>query len=183
MKIIVGLGNPGKEYQRSRHNAGFILVDFLAERLQLPFKAEKKFQVEMTKGEIIYRGDTEDLCLIKPQTFMNNSGQAVRAVLDYFYPDVLEEESNHLIVAHDDLDLALGDFKLQRGKGPKVHHGLQSLYQHLGTKDFWHLRLGIDNRQGIRDQAPADYVLQKMNNFELGQLDKAIEAALNELIP
>lgn len=183
MKIIAGLGNPDQKYAHSRHNAGFIFVDYLATRLHLKFQAEKKLQAALAKSEIIYRGESSDLLLIKPLTMMNNSGQALRAVLDYYYPDALEEESNHLIVAHDDLDLELGEFKLQRGKGPKIHNGLQSVYQHLGMKNFWHLRLGVDSRQGLRNQPSAAYVLQKMSAAEERQLQQAVVEAFELLLP
>lgn len=182
MRVIVGLGNPGKEYEQTRHNAGFMFVDALAKRLQLPWKFEKKFTAQIAKGEIIYQGSTEDLCLIKPQTFMNNSGQAVRSVLDYFYPEILTQEPQHLVVAHDDLDLILGEYKLQK-KGPKIHNGLLSLYQHLGFQDFWHLRLGIDTRHGERNIPPADYVLMKLSSAEQQQLEQVITSAISLILP
>lgn len=182
MRIIVGLGNPGKNYQNTRHNAGFIFVDYLADLLQLSWKYEKKLQAKLARSEVIYQGSTEDLCLIKPETFMNLSGQAVRAALDYYYPDVLEEEPQHLVVAHDDLDLPLGEFKLQK-KGPKVHNGLQSLYQHLGFDDFWHLRIGVDTREGMRTLPPADYVLMKMSPEEQKQLQESLKSAVSMILP
>ena len=182
MKIIVGLGNPGKEYEQTRHNAGFALVDYVAERLALKFKFEKKFDAEIVKTTAIYQGNSEDICLIKPMTFMNLSGSAVRSIIDYYYDDLLfEGEENHIIVAHDDLDLPLGEFKIQRGKGPKTHNGLNSLYQHLGTKNFWHLRIGVDNRDGSRNISPSDYVLMKLSNDEKALLNKAIEESFNLL--
>jgi len=175
MKIIVGLGNPGKEYENTRHNAGFTFIDFLVQKFALDLKFDKKFNVEYVKTEIIQNGVAEDICLIKPMAFMNNSGITLRAFLDYFYAEVLEEtESNHLIVAHDDLDLDLGQFKLQKGKGPKVHNGLNSIYKHLGHKNFWHLRLGIDSRIGNRSIEPSNYVLMKMNQIDQEKLKKVI---------
>jgi len=85
-------------------------------------------------------------------------------------------------VVHDDLDLALGTFKLQKAVGPKEHNGLQSIYQHLGSKDFWHLRLGIDSRAGLRTTSPADYVLQAMSPAELQVFDKTIKVLLQDLL-
>lgn len=178
MKIIVGLGNAGKEYENTRHNAGFTFVDFLAKKFSLNLKFDKKFNVEYVKTEIVQNGVAEDICLVKPMAFMNNSGITLRAFLDYFYADILEEdEGNHLIVAHDDLDLDLGQFKLQKGKGPKVHNGLNSIYKHLGHKNFWHLRLGIDSRSGTRSIEPSSYVLMKMTQAEQNKL----QAVINEV--
>ncbi len=175
MKIIMGLGNPGKDYEETRHNAGFEMVDYLAKKFSLKFKFDKKFQAEYVKAEIIQNGVPEDICLIKPMTFMNNSGMALRSFLEYFYEEILDEdEGNHLIIAHDDLDLELGQFKLQKGKGPKIHNGLSSIYQHLGHKNFWHLRLGVDSRGGERNISPSDYVLMKMNSAEKDKLQNVI---------
>lgn len=177
MKIYVGLGNPGKDYQHTRHNAGFMLVDAMAQELDLSFKFEKKFNAELAVKR-------DDIFLIKPQTYMNNSGQALRAFLDYLKIDIQDPFSGpeDLIVAHDDLDLALGTFKLQKGTGPKDHNGLQSVYQHLGTRDFWHLRLGIDSREGERIVSSADYVLQVMPQDERQILIETIEPLLQELL-
>lgn len=181
MKIFVGLGNPGKEYEQSRHNAGFIFLNALAKKLDLSFKFDKKF-----KADIASRRD--DIFLLKPQTFMNLSGQALRSFLDYLKIDLgdslngLLDGPNDLIVVHDDLDLPLGTYKLQKGTGPKAHNGLQSIYQHLGTQDFWHLRLGVDSRAGERQIPPADYVLKSMTTAEQKQLDSVIEQLLQELL-
>jgi PTH1 family peptidyl-tRNA hydrolase len=177
MKIYVGLGNPGEKYQKTRHNAGFMFIDAIAEELGLSFKFEKKFNSELAVKR-------DDLFLLKPQTFMNNSGQALRAFLDYLKIDLQNSLSGpeDLIVVHDDLDLELGTYKLQKAVGPKEHNGLQSIYQHLGTKDFWHLRLGIDSRKGSRNVPPADYVLQTMSPTEDQLLHKTIKMLLQELL-
>lgn len=171
----MGLGNPGKEYEQTRHNAGFAMVDYLAKKFSLTLKFDKKFQAEYVRTEIIKNGVAEDICLIKSMAFMNNSGVTLRAFLDYFFDEIItEDEGNHLIVAHDDLDLELGQFKLQKGKGPKVHNGLDSIYKHLGHKDFWHLRLGVDSRKGNRNISPSNYVLMKMNQEEKDALEQVI---------
>lgn len=182
MKVIVGLGNPGLEYEKTRHNAGFIFVDFLAQKFALNLQFEKKFELAYVKTEIIQNGVAEDLCLIKPLAFMNNSGIVLRNFLNYFYSDLLEEdEGNHLIVAHDDLDLDLGQYKLQKAKGPKVHNGLNSIYKHLGHKNFWHLRLGVDARGGQRQLEASHYVLMKMNLEEQTRLQLAIDEVAKAL--
>ncbi len=182
MKIIVGLGNPGPEYQKTPHNAGFMLVDYLADKFALPLRVDHKFKAAYAKGELLRDGLAQDVFLIEPQTFMNESGVAVRSLLDYFYKGVLEEdEGNHLIVAHDDLDLPLGTFKLQKGKGPKTHNGLLSLYQHLGHKNFWHLRLGVDGRGSDRSLPSRDYLLKPYSATELEQLRQMVERVAAEL--
>jgi peptidyl-tRNA hydrolase, PTH1 family len=177
MKIYVGLGNPGDKYQKTRHNAGFMFVDAAAKELDLAFKFEKKFNAALAVKR-------DDLFLLKPQTFMNNSGQALRAFLDYLKIDLQNSLSGpeDLIVVHDDLDLELGNFKLQKAVGPKDHNGLQSIYQHLGTKDFWHLRLGVDSRKGVRNISPADYVLQVMSKTESQIFNKTVKVLLQELL-
>ncbi len=178
----MGLGNPGKDYEQTRHNAGFALVDHLAQKFSLALKFDKKFTASYVKTEIIRHAVAEDLCLIKSTAFMNNSGQSLRAFLAYFYPEILEEdEGNHLIVAHDDLDLELGEFKLQKGKGPKIHNGLASIYQQLGHKNFWHLRLGVDSRNGERSIAPSNYVLMKMLEAEQAKLQEVINKVSDSL--
>ncbi len=178
----MGLGNPGKEYEETRHNAGFALVEYLAKKFSLALKFDKKFQAEYVKAEIIKNGVAEDICLIKSMSFMNNSGVTLRAFLDYFFEEIIkEDEGHHLIVAHDDLDLELGQFKLQKGKGPKVHNGLSSIYQHLGHKNFWHLRLGIDSRNGERNISPSSYVLMKMNQEEKTKLQEVVTEVADSL--
>lgn len=182
MKIIVGLGNPGTEYQRTPHNAGFMLVDYLSDKFALPLRFDTKFKAAYAKGEVLRESLAQDVFLIQPQTFMNESGVAVRALLDYFYKGILDEdEGNHLIVAHDDLDLLLGSFKLQKGKGPKQHNGLLSIYQHLGHKNFWHLRLGVDGRGSDRALPSRDYLLKPYAAEDLTTMKKMVEEVAAEL--
>lgn len=163
---MVGLGNPGAEYAQSRHNAGFRLVEIWAETLasqvqitQPPvWQTMKKIQAEVCK--------LDDWVFLKPQTFMNASGSAIRAALDYFsqfnHQSLAAQQKilSQVMVIHDDLDLEFGTAKLQFGKGPKIHNGLLSIYQHLGTQDFWHVRIGIDGRGGKRQVPAKTYVLQ-----------------------
>jgi PTH1 family peptidyl-tRNA hydrolase len=182
MKIIVGLGNPGAEYARTPHNAGFMLVDYLVEQFALPLRFDAKFKAAYAKGEVVRNGLAQDVFLIEPQTFMNESGVAVRALLDYFYKGILDEdEGNHLIVAHDDLDLPLGSFKLQKGKGPKVHNGLLSIYQHLGHKNFWHLRLGVDGRGADRSLPGRDYLLKPYDQADRDKMQESIKEVTAQL--
>lgn len=158
MKIVVGLGNPGEKYQHSRHNAGFMCVDVLREQLSLPaWTVMKKNQALISKSA--------EWLLIQPQTFMNQSGLAVRSILEYYlkYGQLTESARLNLLknvfVAHDDLDLRLGAHKIQFGRGPKVHNGLRSLNEHLGTEQFWHVRIGVDGRETTNRVPGREYVL------------------------
>lgn len=170
MTIIVGLGNPGEKYRYTRHNAGWMAIDVLASKLGLRWQTDKKHQAEVARGS--------DHLLIKPTTFMNESGLAAASIMRYYQ---LEIEPNEIVVMHDDLDLELGSFKLQQGIGPKVHNGLQSLYDHLKTKDFWHARIGIDGRQGDRSLPGSAYVLQQFSSVEQEQLQKTITDLIAKL--
>lgn len=161
MQVIVGLGNPGTSYQNTRHNVGWQVLDQLARDFKADdFRLQKKLKSELAKtGNIIF---------IKPQTFMNESGVAVRETLKFYadFEDIKNQALPNLFVIHDDLDLELGRFKLQLGTGPKIHNGLLSLYQHLGTNEFWHVRIGVDSRQGNRTLSGREYVLQKFSPEE-----------------
>ena len=165
IKLMVGLGNPGLEYEQTRHNAGMLYVDWWRQQLNGSAWSEvKKFKALMSK---VRMADEETIILAQPQTYMNLSGEAVRAITDYY-----RLKADEVMVAFDDLDLKLGEWKIQKGKGPHGHNGLESIYTHLGTKDFWHLRLGIDDREGERVIAPRDYVLMKLSNDELEELKR-----------
>src|SRR3989338_6511491 len=137
MKIIVGLGNPGEQYENTRHNAGFMAVDALAQELGLKWKNNKKFKADLTKGD--------DFILLKPLTFMNESGAAVSAVLSYYKPplDTRPTEQSFgreagwgdfLTVIHDDLDIELGKYKISVDSRSAGHNGVQSIINHLNTK-------------------------------------------------
>jgi PTH1 family peptidyl-tRNA hydrolase len=163
MKFLCGLGNPGEKYQKTRHNIGFMALDQLQQDLEVQTgqSAEKKsaFSSEVLKFS--------QLLLFKPQTFMNDSGRAARAAVDYYQKDFSSGQPlDNFYVLFDDLDLEIGKYKVQFGKGPKVHNGLLSLYQHLGTDQFWHVRLGVDGRQGSRTIAGQDYVLAAFTDLE-----------------
>ncbi|MGD9129385.1 MAG: aminoacyl-tRNA hydrolase [Candidatus Woesebacteria bacterium] len=195
MKVIIGLGNPGQKYQNNRHNIGFMLVDYLAGCLGLNFQSFKKIHSEISKSE--------DFFLVKPQTFMNESGKAVQAVLKYFdikAGDSLEDRKklsqdnqrqiynkvakvySNLFVIHDDLDLETGRYKIQFGKGPRIHNGLLSIYQHLKTEQFWHVRVGVDNRAGDRSMTGSSYVLTDFKEEERKSLDMLIKEIAEELL-
>jgi len=163
IKLIVGLGNPGKEYIKTRHNAGFIFLD----KLSSNFLVEQKFKSEFCTAIL----KDKKLILAKPQTYMNSSGEAVLAIMQFY-----KLEPSELLVAHDDLDIKLGDYKLQFNKGPKVHNGILSIENLLSTSAFWRLRIGIDNRSEElkKNISGSDYVLGRFNEEELNILDKTL---------
>jgi len=165
--LIVGLGNPGREYAQTRHNVGFWVVDELAKRHALPaFTSERKALV--TTGLI--KG--KSVILAKPQTYMNLSGEAVRSLLDYYKIDI-----EQLIVAHDDLDLDLGTLRLRQTGGHGGQNGMRSIITHLGTKDFARVRFGIGRPPG-KMQA-RDYVLHKFIRDDEILAQQVVDAAAN----
>ncbi len=136
IKMIVGLGNPGKEYEATRHNVGFWLLDELAWQWKATFKEEKKFFGEVAR---VSRSEG-DVWLIKPMTFMNRSGQAVAALAQFY-----KIEPEEILVAHDELDIECGRIKFKLGGGNGGHNGLKDIQARLGTPNFYRLRLGIDH--------------------------------------
>ena len=167
MRLIVGLGNPGKEYRETRHNAGFMLVNRLADRWRAPWKTEAKFQGEVTEG----RRESERLVFCKPSTYMNLSGESVARVAGFY-----RIESCRILVLVDDADLPLGTIRL-RGEGSAGgHHGLESVERHLGTREYPRLKLGIARpSSGGRDIA--NHVLGKFSDEELPLWEKSLSRA------
>jgi PTH1 family peptidyl-tRNA hydrolase len=170
MFLIIGLGNPGREYKDTRHNIGFMVIDRIAVRLN----AQKiKVQAKAIVTDAIYQ--ERKLILAKPQTYMNLSGQSVQGLL-HFYKIPIE----NLIVAHDDLDIPFGTIRIRPGGGPGGQRGMASTIEQLGTKDFPRLRLGIGRPPGRMD--PKDYVLQEFSREDQkllpDVLDRAADAAL-----
>lgn len=167
MKLVVGLGNPGKDYAATRHNAGFWFVDRLAEATHVTLKSETKFHGRA--GKLV--AGREEVWLLKPQTYMNASGRAV-AALARFYKIAPDE----ILVVHDELDLAPGAARLKLGGGVSGHNGLKDITAHLGTRDFWRLRLGIGH-PGNKDVV-ADYVLNPPRKEEAELIHEAIFRSL-----
>lgn len=165
LHLIVGLGNPGKEYVRTRHNAGFLLVEKLAERWRAGWTLEKKFQAR------IARAGQKVLC--QPQTFMNLSGAAVGAVLNFYRVPV-----GQLVVAVDDADLPLGEIRLRPGGSSGGHHGLESIEQHLATREFARLRIGIGRKAGRREIT--GHVLGRFDADEAGLMEKVLARAVDQ---
>ena len=166
MKIIVGLGNPGEAHVSNRHNVGFMVIDRLAGE---GAEWESKFEALILKAK--------DYLLVKPQTFMNRSGEVVAKVANFY-----KVTTDDLMVVHDDLDIRLGEYKIQKGVGPKVHNGLTSVEERLGTANFWRLRVGVDNRPAGQARVPGDeYVLSDFTAEEKEISDGVIEKAVKEL--
>ena len=170
IKLIVGLGNPGAKHEKDRHNAGFWFVEALAATHGARFGNESKFLGELCQANIASRG----VRLLKPLTFMNRSGQSVRAVIDYY-----RIEPEEVLVAHDELDLPPGTARLKRGGGHGGHNGLRDLISHIG-RDFARLRLGVGH-PGDRNRV-VGYVLQPPGRDEAVAIDDAIRASLDAMV-
>ncbi|MBI2459905.1 MAG: aminoacyl-tRNA hydrolase [Parcubacteria group bacterium] len=183
MSIIVGLGNPGEQYKLTRHNLGFLAVNALADKLGLAWKTNKKFKAEIAANA--------GLILIKPQDYMNNSGQAISAVLSYYklLPKKLgllktanADLSKILTVIHDDLDIELGKYKISVDSRSAGHRGVESIISSLKTKNFQRVRIGIKTPQ-MRGKCGADkFVLQNFNNQEKNIIDQVIEKIIGGML-
>ena len=171
IKLVVGLGNPGPEYERTRHNAGFWLAEDFAHEIGGSFASEKKFDGLIARGI----GGTSEVRVLKPQKYMNLSGQSVAAVANFYAIAPAE-----ILVAHDELDLDAGDIKFKFGGGHAGHNGLRDIQAKLGTGDYWRLRIGIGHpRDALNPQQPvADWVLQRPRRDEQDAIEVAIERAL-----
>ena len=165
-RLIVGLGNPGAEYEDTRHNAGFWFVDQLARDLKTHLAPQKNFFGLVAKAGEVW--------LLQPTTFMNRSGQSV-AALARFYKIAPEE----VLVVHDELDLLPGAIRLKQGGGNGGHNGLKDIQAQLGTPDFWRLRLGIGHPRSLNlKQEVVDFVLHRPRHEEQQEIDRAIERCL-----
>jgi PTH1 family peptidyl-tRNA hydrolase len=172
MKLIAGLGNPGAKYEKTRHNAGFWWLDLIAAPLHAAFRRESRFQGAVAKASTA----AGDLWLLKPETFMNHSGQAVAALAGYY-----KIAPQDILVAHDELDLPPGGVRLKFGGGLSGHNGLKSIAANLGTQEFWRLRIGIGHP---RDHAAAereviDYVLHAPRLEEQQAIDAAMARVMD----
>jgi PTH1 family peptidyl-tRNA hydrolase len=161
MKLIIGLGNPGEKYQKNRHNTGFIILDELNEDWSFPdFEFSKKFNADISEG--IFEGDK--IILAKPQTFMNNSGEAVQKIMSFY-----KLASEAILVIHDDLDINFGESKISNDSGPAGHNGVQDIINKIGTKNFKRIRIGIEGEEKRKTRIiPGDvFVLQDFSSEEL----------------
>ncbi|HET7774192.1 MAG TPA: aminoacyl-tRNA hydrolase [Burkholderiaceae bacterium] len=171
IELFVGLGNPGPEYEQTRHNAGFWFIDNLAHRLNIRMAVERGFNAEFGRGKVNGR----DVFLVKPLTYMNRSGQSVSAVMRFY-----KLTPAQLLVIHDELDLLPGTVKMKKGGGNGGHNGLKDIQAHLNTPDYWRLRLGIGHPRTLAlQQEVADFVLHRPSREHLTQIEGVIDRALD----
>ena len=163
MKIIVGLGNPGNEYAKTRHNVGFMLIDALADNLNITLWKDK-FNAQIAEGRI----GTEKILLVKPQTYMNNSGEAVGPLMRWY-----KLEPEDIIVAHDDMDIPAGTVRIRKKGSSGGHNGIKSLIAHLGSENFARIRLGIG--RPLPGWSVVKHVLAPFPAEDRIEVDKAID--------
>lgn len=173
MKIVVGLGNPGVKYRNNRHNVGHMFVDYLINELTSSRINPLSLKLQRTSGLKTYKTDC----------FMNQSGIFVKKLISN-----LKFQISNLIVVHDDLDIPLGKFKIQQATGPKLHNGLESIEKELGTKDFWRIRIGVDNRpssaeisQNNQRLSGETYVLQDFTTEERKIINQTFSTIFSRL--
>jgi PTH1 family peptidyl-tRNA hydrolase len=169
IRLVVGLGNPGKEYERTRHNAGFWLVERFASANGIALRKDPKFQA------LVGRHEASGAWLLEPQSFMNSSGRAVQMLAGFFR--IKPEE---ILVVHDELDFPPGVAKMKQGGGIAGHNGLKDISQRIASHDYWRLRIGVGKPPA--DAEGADYVLQRPPAEERAAIDSVIEKAL-EVLP
>ena len=164
MKLIVGLGNPGKQYERTRHNIGFNVIDSLSDKFSIPLDSVK-FKGIYGVGNV----NGEKLFLLKPITYMNLSGESISAIMDYYQIEIEE-----LVVIYDDLDLPVGKIRLRQKGSAGGHNGIKSTIAHLGTQDFNRIRVGIDRPNNGMEVS--DYVLSRFTNEEQEEMSRVVNA-------
>lgn len=167
MYCIVGLGNPEKKYENTRHNIGFDVIDAIAEKYSIAVR-ERGFKALFGKGVI----EGQRVILVKPQTYMNLSGESVREVIDYYKIEAQEE----LIVVSDDVSLEVGGIRIRKKGSAGGHNGLKNIIQHLGTEQFQRIRMGVGEKP--REWDLADYVLGHFSKQEREKMDKGIKDAV-----
>lgn len=170
MILIVGLGNPGRKYSKTRHNIGFMVLDFFADKYGLKFNKRDDYMISMGNVEGI------EVILMKPLTFMNLSGRAVKKILE---EKTIKALPDSLIVVHDDLDLPIGKIKIKKNGSSGGHRGVQSIIDSLGTKNFIRLKIGIGKPSGID---PSDYVLSPFSRQEKVVIKEKILQASDSLV-
>lgn len=170
MKLVVGLGNPGKKYKDTRHNVGFLAIDKILETFGVETHDVRKY-----KAKVFYK-QKEEVLFVKPQTFMNSSGDSVKIIFNQY-----KINQNNLYVVHDDLDIKLGEYKIQKGRGPKLHNGIESIEKSIGKKDFIRIRIGVDAREEDSRIDGEKYVLMKFGEDEKQVVDKTLDKVVGEL--
>lgn len=176
MKLIIGLGNPGKEYESTRHNAGFLAIDFFGKEFSnITFRNDKKMFAEIAETLV----DNEKVLLVKPQTFMNESGKCVRALLDFYKLSPAD-----IAVLHDDLDIAPASYKTTLSSRAAGHNGVSDIIEKIGTQDFFRIRLGIGRPTEVNGfcMPSHDFVLQNFTEEELKNLSDLFPKVKEEII-
>lgn len=163
MKLVIGLGNPGRKYKNTKHNVGFMCLDLYAKKNKLTFKKENKFNGESLK--------TGNLILLKPHTFMNLSGESIRKIIQFY-----DVQIENVIIIYDDLSLPLGKIRLREKGSAGGHNGIKSVIQHLHTDQFKRVKIGIDSNPLIETK---NYVLSKFSKEESKIIDESIETVTN----
>jgi PTH1 family peptidyl-tRNA hydrolase len=169
LHLIVGLGNPGAEYAKTRHNAGFLIVERLAESWRANWSYDKKFNARVARAA----RPAGPVLLCEPQTYMNSSGEAVAAVADFYRVPL-----TRLLVVVDDADLPLGEIRLRPGGGNSGHHGLESIEQMMSSRDYARQRIGIGRHEGAREIT--GHVLGRFSSTEADILDKVLTVACRQ---
>ncbi len=179
--MLLGLGNPGREYKKTRHNVGFLFLDYLREAWEFPpFQENKKFQSEVSTG----KRNNSTVILAKPDTFMNKSGTAVQNMLGFYH-----ESFGNIAVIHDDIDIPLGKIKVSRDSRSAGHRGVQDIIDKVGTQEFFRVRVGIGTQQVIQNavdfqQIPrntSSFVLEKFSPEEISLLERIFPDMLSLL--
>jgi len=168
MKLIVGLGNPGEQYKNTRHNAGFLAIDFIlndGDGFMLA-KPTHEFKSEVHTIDV----DGQKVMFLKPQTYMNDSGQALKVICNFYKMDI----SKDLLVLHDDSDLPFGTIRATDSSSSAGQNGVQSIIDNLGTQTFHRIRIGVETRINRDEMDTKDFVLQNFNEDELKQLNAAV---------
>lgn len=170
MKCLVGLGNPGPQYVLNRHNIGFMLIDAICQEL-----GDGRYRTEHRALTSRVEWQGEKLLLVKPQTYMNLSGESVRLLIDFYNISLSD-----ILVIHDEIDIPFGEIRFHKNRGAGGHNGIKSLHQHLATEDYARLKLGV-GRPSHPGQSVADYVLQNFSKAEMEQMAQFLETALDAI--
>ncbi|MDX9913208.1 MAG: aminoacyl-tRNA hydrolase [Candidatus Moranbacteria bacterium] len=193
MKIIIGLGNPGEKYLKTRHNVGFIVLDELQKKLKFPeFEFNKKFNALISEKNITRENhkmgflnklfsfnNEEKVVLVKPQTFMNNSGKSIRSIFDFY-----KISPRDLLIINDDLDILVGKYKLAANSSARGHNGVQSVIDHIGTQSIQRIKIGVEKETGRASrQTPGEkFVLENFTPEELNKVISLSDNLITEII-
>lgn len=193
MKLIIGLGNPGEKYTQTRHNVGFIVLDEIQKKLRFPeFEFNKKFNALISEKNIVSKNigqsflskifsanNQEKIILVKPQTFMNKSGGSVRAIFDFY-----KLSPRDLVVINDDLDILVGKYKISADSSARGHNGVQSIINHIGTRDIKRIKIGVEKSEGRASrQTPGEqFVLDNFTSDELTKVTSLTDQIASKIL-